>query len=102
MKEADGKPQKVSLPDDSAGGKYGTYGIFRLQAITDNVPKDGTEHVGIGVHSGRAGMYDQAGRTGWEATTQGCIRTTDEAIKTMKDIAPNDPLEYVDVVEDSP
>jgi hypothetical protein len=59
-------------PLDSAAGSYGSHGIVRLAPIQG--------HNGIGVHSGRAGIPDGRGRVGPDHATQGCIRTTDEAM----------------------
>lgn len=55
----------------NANGPYGLHGIVRF-----NVPG----HSGIGVHSGRA---DARHLPGPAHPTMGCIRTTDEAMRTI-------------------
>ena len=52
-------------------GPYGMYGIVRFK-----VP----DHPGIGVHSGRADAHHFPGP---QHPTHGCIRTTDEAMKSI-------------------
>lgn len=63
------------LPLDSASGAYGGYGIVRMTPIQG--------HDGVGVHSGREGRADGRGRRGVDHATQGCIRTTDEAMRVI-------------------
>ncbi len=45
---------------------------------------DVTGREGLGVHSGREGCTDLAGRTGINYATLGCIRTTDEATAAIR------------------
>lgn len=77
------------VPYDSAGGAYGSHGIVRLAPIQG--------HNGIGVHSGRAGMADRSGRRGENFATQGCIRTTDDAMRTIAQSMRADPLRSITV-----
>lgn len=85
--DANNKPLVVD--DDSRQGRYGTYGIIRI-----DVPG----HSGIGVHSGRDGVTDGYGGSDWAYTTSGCIRTSDVAMKAITTTMKNDPLTRVDVV----
>ena len=41
---------------------------------------------GMGVHSGRKDSCDAAERCGYKHATLGCIRTTDDAMKEIKDL----------------
>ena len=70
-------------PEYQVDGAYGPYGIFRLNPFTGD---DNRRHEAIGIHSGRLA---QGGYTYW---THGCIRTTDEAMKAISDLAATDPL----------
>jgi hypothetical protein len=63
----------AGLGVDSA---YGTKGIFIF-----TVPG----RVGMGVHAGRQNIADGLGRKGPAHCTLGCIRTTEEAMGTIKD-----------------
>ena len=69
-------------PADSVEGPFGSYGIFRLKSFTG---ADGKLHEGVGVHSGRASK-------GCSAKTEGCVRSTDEAMKLIKKTVVTDPL----------
>lgn len=62
-------------PDDTPNSAYGSSGniVFRVPGCT-----------GCGVHSGRAASTDRAGRSGPEYATNGCIRTTDEAMSLIR------------------
>ena len=71
-------------------GPYGSYGILRF-----NVPG----HPGIGIHSGRA---NAAHLPGPPHPTEGCIRTTDDAMRTISDVIRNDPLSTIDVIRNDP
>jgi hypothetical protein len=67
----------------SASGNY----IF-------NVP----ERTSMGIHAGRLGETDMAGRTGWEHATRGCIRTTEQGMTAINSrIRANDPLTQITV-----
>ena len=75
-------------PQDSVDGEYGTYGIVRFSVAG---------HPGIGVHSGRANVPDRSpehGR-GPNHVTQGCIRTTDEAMLAITQAMTTDPLSSI-------
>ena len=97
VQDKSGKDIKLTTLKDSSTGEFGSSGIFRLEPITDNTPSQGTTHEGIGLHSGRDGMYDKAGRGGWEFTTKGCIRTTDAFMSAVANLAKTEPLRYLDV-----
>ena len=51
----------------------------------------------MGVHSGKEGISDQAGRVGVNYATNGCIRTTDDAMAEIEQTAKNDELETIEV-----
>jgi len=86
---------KKGIKKDSKNGMFGENGIFKLEPFTDS---QGVAHADVGVHSGR----DNAG--GWDANTDGCVRTTDDAMETTVNTAKDDPLNTLDVIEfiDSP
>ncbi|MBL7635489.1 L,D-transpeptidase family protein [Atlantibacter hermannii] len=76
-------------PGDNEDGSYGSYGIIRF-----NYPG----HPGIGVHSGQAhNRY----KPGPEHATMGCIRTTDEAMKKIKDYMETSPLTTITIKNNS-
>ncbi|QEE25252.1 L,D-transpeptidase [Rhodanobacter glycinis] len=70
-------------------GPYGSYGIVRF-----NVPG----HVGVGVHSGRANARHLPGP---QHPTMGCIRTSDAAMKSIKDFMASDPLTMIVIIGNS-
>lgn len=78
--EADGKTPKKekgkNTLQDSKGGPYGEHGIFRAEAFTQD-DKNYTE--GRGVHAGR----DVNDVTVLTSFTNGCIRTTPEAVEAI-------------------
>jgi hypothetical protein len=76
-------------PESNHWGAYGPYGIFQFKV--DN-------HPGIGVHSGRAIPYRVAGPP---HATDGCIRTTDDAMKAIVDLAKSDHIETISVYNNS-
>jgi RHS repeat-associated protein len=88
----DDKGKQVQVLKDSPQGPYGANGIFRLKPFTDSQG----DHAGLGVHDGKVGVRDGAGNTGWEAFTNGCVRTTPEAMEMIVKTAPNDPLDYLE------
>jgi RHS repeat-associated protein len=88
----DEKGKQVQVPKDSPKGPYGSNGIFRLNPYKDSQGP----HAGVGVHDGKVGVRDGAGNTGWEAFTNGCVRTTPEAMETIVETVPDDPLEYLE------
>jgi RHS repeat-associated protein len=69
-------------------GPYGDYGIFIFR-----VPG----RAGLGVHSGRRDRTDKEGRRGYNYATNGCIRTTDDAMKQITDLNKTDPLKRITV-----
>ena len=75
-----------------AGGtpnsRYGSYGNFIF-----DVPG----RTGMGVHSGRATSTDGAGRKGTAYATNGCIRTSDAAMRTIKSTHGSDPITQLTV-----
>lgn len=73
---------------DTIDGMYGSYGIVRIHMIG---------HQGVGVHSGR--LYHQP--KGPKFVTHGCIRTTEEAMKTIKDLMHEESLETLTVYNNS-
>jgi RHS repeat-associated protein len=87
----DASGQKVKVADDSRQGMFGTSGIIHI-----DVPG----HRGIGVHSGREGVTDGYGNSDWAYATNGCIRTTDGAMKVISATMKSDPLTRVDVTSD--
>ena len=70
-------------PGGTANGRYGSYGNFIFE-----VPG----RTGMGVHSGRAKQVDGAGRKGTAYATNGCIRTTDAAMRVIANTHNSDPL----------
>lgn len=53
-----------------------------------------------GIHAGREGQTDLAGRTGWKYATNGCIRTTEAAMTAISScFQSNDPLTSITVQE---
>lgn len=74
----------------SPNGPYGSHGILRF-----TVPG----HVGIGLHSGRATAAHQPGPP---HPTEGCIRTTDDAMQSISTAIRNDPLSTIDVRRNDP
>ena len=76
-------------PGDSEDGSYGSYGIIRFNY---------SGHPGVGVHSGRAHASYQPGP---EHATKGCIRTTDEAMKKIKENMARSSLSTISVANNS-
>ncbi|EPE7491372.1 L,D-transpeptidase family protein [Cronobacter universalis] len=70
-------------------GPYGMYGIIRF-----TVPG----HFGIGLHSGRAHHRQNPGP---QHATQGCIRTTDDAMFQIRNIMRLSPLTTIEVRNNS-
>lgn len=75
---------------DSVDGKYGSHGAVVMNPILG--------HTGIAVHSGRAHVKDKVGRIGINHATEGCIRTTDEAMSAIAQTMRSDPLTIVRVL----
>lgn len=84
-------PHRHANPDDdTVDGKYGMYGIIRFYMLG---------HTAVGVHSGRALNRRFPGP---RHPTQGCIRTTDEAMKEIKTLMLKEPLEVLIVYNNLP
>ncbi|AQS86059.1 MAG: L,D-transpeptidase [Acetobacter aceti] len=80
-------PHRHSAPNaDTVNGEYGSFGIIRM------MPFDG--HAGVGVHAGRANTPDKSilRGIGPDHVTQGCIRTTEDAMKAITGVMAQDPL----------
>ena len=82
---------------DTFNGLYGVHGIFRLNGFYDS---NGVYHEGVGIHAGRGNRVDGIGRAGYRYSTNGCIRTCEDVVGTLADVAARDPLEYLDVVDE--
>ena len=76
---------------DEGNGSFGPNGIFRLKDFKDS---GGTNHDNVGVHAGRKDK-------GVNAKTEGCIRTTDEAMGQIVKTAKDDPLKTLKVENDN-
>jgi hypothetical protein len=84
---------------DSAQGEYGEHGILRVEPF---IGADGRRHEGVGVHSGREDTPDRAGRSGPDAATDGCIRTTEQGMSEITSFVHNDPLQTLTVQNNRP
>ena len=76
---------------DSVNGEFGTQGMVQF-----NVPG----HDGVGVHAGRQvipALTPERG-TGPDHVTNGCIRTTEEAMSAIVNTMRNDPLTSIRVI----
>lgn len=76
--------------EDTKNGSYGSYGIVRFEV--------GNGHSGVGVHSGRANHPRLPGPKHW---TRGCIRTTDDAMKSITQQMSTDSLMTIEVINNS-
>jgi RHS repeat-associated protein len=85
----DKNKKPVIIPTDSAAGSYGAGGIFRLANFTDSQG----DHAGVAVHAGKEGVFNKNGDTQWQVPTNGCVRTTPEAIEQITQTAKADPLD---------
>ncbi|MES2295933.1 MAG: hypothetical protein V4582_02775 [Pseudomonadota bacterium] len=72
-----------------ANGPYGLHGIVRFEM---------PGHPGIGVHSGRASAVY---RPGPEHPTQGCIRTSDDAMGVIVQTMRADPITTIEVINNN-
>jgi len=88
-------PYFHSAAEDSTDGAFGPGGIFRVESF---MGADGKPHIGVGIHAGRVHVKDRAGRSGYQFATNGCIRTTDDAISYITYLAKYDPLTTLTVV----
>ena len=98
-------------PDSSSKGRWpdGTYHYERHMSHPDDAPDSGYGSHGnyifsvpdrpdMGVHSGRTGRRDGAGRSGVNHATLGCIRTTDEGTAAIRDaMTSGDPVTRITV-----
>ena len=75
-------------PNDAPDSAYGSVGIFVF-----DVPG----HTGLGVHSGRQNVPDGLGRSGPAHCTNGCVRTTDAAMMSIKETHGADPLTRISI-----
>lgn len=75
---------------DTHDGAFGTHGIVRFSVL---------HHPGIGIHSGRDTTPDLTPERGVgpDHVTDGCIRTTDEAMARLTDAMRTDPLTRIRV-----
>jgi RHS repeat-associated protein len=76
---------------DSPKGEFGKDGIFRLDKSAVNPDR------GVGVHAGKEGVPDAAGRTGPDHATNGCVRTTGDGMDAITSTAKSDPLTSITV-----
>jgi hypothetical protein len=76
-------------PGDNADGSYGSYGIIRFSY---------PGHPGVGVHSGQA---HHRYKPGPQHPTMGCIRTSDEAMKKIKEHMGISSLSTITVINNS-
>lgn len=83
-------PHRHSGNADTANGEYGTHGIIRIRVLG---------HDGVGIHAGRNHTPDRTPEHGIgpDHVTQGCIRTTEDAMRTIAQTIANDPLQSVQV-----
>jgi hypothetical protein len=90
--EDQNRPHTHGPEEDKFDGEYGSLGIIRFNV---------EGHEGVGIHSGRQGVRDLTPEhgTGPEYVTQGCIRTTDEAMSVISETMREDPLLVVHVEE---
>jgi hypothetical protein len=77
-------------PESGTNGRFGPNGnfVFKLEGCA-----------GCGIHSGRRDQCDLANRCGVRYATDGCIRTTDEAMELMRRLhGTGDPIKHLWVV----
>ena len=84
---------------DTAAGRFGTNGILRAESFIET---NGVSRVGMGLHAGREGVTDEAGRRGPAYATDGCIRTTGGAMTTIVQTMATDPLTSITVTNNKP
>jgi RHS repeat-associated protein len=97
--EFENKRAPTRHADDGPNSAYGSDGIFQLkniwgpdwQAAGENRESHGL-HIGVGLHSGRAD------KNGVDHPTLGCVRTTDDAMAKIVEVAPTDPLTTLTIV----
>ena len=96
--------------DSQSGGPFPP-GVFKFQAWNHH-PEDGLDspcgslgivlfdvagRSGMGVHSGREAKPDALGRTGIGHATEGCIRTTDAAMRYIAATHSTSQIEEIEV-----
>lgn len=74
-----GKLIAVGGADGEPSGAYGKWFV----KFPDFEDVDGEVRTGMGIHAGRWGMTDKAGRAGVRYATMGCIRTTAPAMEAI-------------------
>ena len=81
-------PHRHNPEEDSPDGKYGSFGIIRFLVAG---------HEGIGIHAGRKTKRDRtsAHALAQDHVTEGCIRTTEEAMAVITKTMTTDPLTTV-------
>lgn len=82
------KKMTIDGPEGLPSGKYGRY-FIRFKAFTQ---EDGEYRAGMGLHSGRKGVPDKAGRVGYLHCTYGCIRCEHAAMEYIDERWELDPL----------
>jgi hypothetical protein len=86
-------PREIRVPvpgvDGLPDGKFGAY--FFGFAVSGRT--------GMGVHAGREGRKDGAGREGVNHATFGCIRTTDGGVRGIWDVSVIDPASHLIVTK---
>ena len=92
-------PHMHGEPADTPAGEYGPHGSVRARDFTET---NGNHRTTMAVHSGRTDVPDSAGRTGPHHATNGCIRTTDDAMGTIESVMATDPLETITVTNNKP
>jgi hypothetical protein len=75
---------------DPPQSPYGSHGIFIF-----DVP----DREGMGVHSGREGVPDGLGRSGFLHCTMGCVRTTDDAMAQLVTTHSTDPITAITIAD---
>jgi hypothetical protein len=78
--------QHMTHLDDGPDSAYGSHGglLFYVSGRT-----------GMEVHSGRATVQDGLGRVGYQHCTEGCIRTTDDAMAYILAAMAGDALQEI-------
>ena len=80
---------RVGGPEGEPAGAFGPW--FLLYDVPDRK--------GMGIHAGRDGRADLAGRLDWEYATLGCIRTTTAAIEELARLVNEHGLPELQILE---
>lgn len=88
----------VEVDDEFDGASNGAYGRWFIR-FKDFTEEGGTKRTGMGIHAGRKGKTDLAGRDGVNYATQGCIRTTEDALDFLTSQWKDNPLMKLWVVD---